>query len=152
MTGIFYILAAINTAIAFVSEGYNYPALGVVLLLAGLFASLLALIGIYSATRSASPGLAKVTGLVAGVAALLVLVILVLSIGSRLGLLPATPPPVAMLAIVLFILSFLTAGATVIRTGAYTQLVGGLLIAEGVALLLVLVVPIVVFQGDVSDM
>jgi hypothetical protein len=95
--------------------------------------------------------LAKVTGVVAGVATILVVVILTFSVGSRLNLLPETPPPVAIVAIVLFILSFLTAGATVIRSGIYPQLVGFLLIAEAVALLLVLAVPILVFQGDVPD-
>jgi hypothetical protein len=151
VTGLLYLLAAFNTAVVFVSEGYDYQALGGLLLLVGLLASLLALIGIYSGARSDTPGLAKATGVVAGVAAILVVVLLTLSVGSRLNLLPETPPPLAMVAIVLFILSFLTAGATVIRSGIYPQLVGFLLIAEAVALLLVVVVPIFVFQGDVPD-
>ena len=151
VTGILYLLAAFNTAVVFVSEGYNPQALGAILLLVGLLASLLALVGIYSGARSDTPRLAKATGVVAGAAAVLVVVITTLSVGSRLNLLPETPPPVAMVAIILFILSFLTAGATAIRSGIYPQLVGILLIAEAVALLLVIVVPIFVFQGDVPD-
>jgi hypothetical protein len=97
------------------SQGYEYQAVGAVLLLVGLLASLLALVGIHSRARSESPGLAKATGGIASLAALLVLVILILSVGSRLDLLPSTPPPLAMVGIALFILSFLLAGVIVIQ-------------------------------------
>lgn len=150
-TGALYTLAAVNTGLVFVNEGYDYQAVSGPLLLLGLFASILGLLGIYSAARDDAPRLAKATGGAAGLALAAVLVLLAWGLVERYGGGPETPAPLAIVALVLFISSFSLAGATVLRSPVYTRPVGYLLLGEAVALALVVVVPMVVFQGTAPE-
>lgn len=151
VTGVLYVLAAVNTGIVFVNAGYEYETVSSPLLLLGLLASFLALIGISSRALERSPGLAKVTSIVTSLALLMVVALLVLGIGEELGVIASTPVPVALVGLFSFILSFTLAGVTVLRSSIYGQLVGGLLIAEAVALVLVFVIPVVVYQGSAPE-
>lgn len=150
-TGVLYALAAANTAVVFVNEGYEYQAVSAPLLLIGLLASTLALIGIASRALERSPTAAKATGAVASLALLAVVLLLVWGIGNRIGPIPDTPAPLAILSLILFISSFAIAGLTVLRSSIFTELVGYLLLAEALALVLVIVLPAVVFEGTVPE-
>lgn len=150
-TGVLYALSAINTGIVFVNQGYEYQTVSGPLLLLGLLASLLALVGIHSKARDRTPTLAKATGGVAGLAAVAVVVLLVWGIASEVSSVPDSPAPLAIASILLFITSFTLAGATVLRSSVYTRPVGYLLLAEAVALVLVVALPMLVFQGTVPE-
>lgn len=151
VTGILYTLAAANTALVFVTEGYEFQQVSGPLLLLGLLASLLALLGIYSRALDDAPTSATVTGVLTSLALLAVLTLLAWGIGSRIGPLPDTPAPLAIVALILFISSFVLAGVTVLRSSIYTDRVGYLLIAEALALVLVIVIPVVVYQGTAPE-
>lgn len=148
LTGVLYVLAAVNTGIVLIYEGYSFQTLSAPLLLIGLLASLLAIIGIYSRGRDEAPTVAKATGVLAGLGLLFVIVLLIWGIVNELGGAPSTPAPVALVALVLFILSFVTGGITVLQSAIYNRLVGYLLIVEALALILVFVIPAVVYQGE----
>lgn len=150
-TGVLYVLSAVNTGIVFVNESYNYQTVSSPLLLLGLLASILALIGISSKSVKRSPTISKATGIVAFFAAVVVVLLLVLGIGNALGVVPDTPAPLALVGLVLFVWSFAFAGITVLRASTYGQTVGILLIAESIALVLVFVLPAVVYEGAAPE-
>lgn len=150
-TGVLYVLAAINTGVVFVNEGYEYQTVSGPLLLVGLLVSLLALLGIHSKARDRAPTLAKATGGVAGLATGAVVVLLVWGIASRFGPAPDSPAPLAIASILLFITGFALAGVTVLRSAVYGRPVGYLLLGEALALVLVVALPAVVFQGTVPE-
>jgi len=148
VTAILNITAVINTGIIFINEGYDFQTVNGPLLLIGLFASVVALIGICSRSRESPPTFAEATGTVASLALLAVIVLFLRVIGGRIGPLPDTPAPLAIVSLILVISSFALAGVTVIRSSVYTRLIGILLVAEAVALLLVIVVPVVMYRGN----
>lgn len=150
-TGVLYVLAAINTGVVFVNGGYDYQALSAPLLLLGLLVSFLALLGIHSRARDRAPTLAKATGAVAALAVVAVTVLLAWGIASRVTSVSDPPAPLAIASLVLFITGFALAGATVLRSAVYTRPVGYLLLGEAVALVVVIVGPLVVFEGAAPD-
>jgi hypothetical protein len=150
-TGVLYTVAAINTSVVFVREGYDYQALSGPLLLLGLLASFLALLGIYSKVRDREPILAKATGAVASLAVVAVTVLLAWGIASRVSTVSDPPAPLAIASLALFVTGFALAGTTVLRSSVYPRPVGYLLLGEAVALVVVIVGPLVVFEGAAPD-
>lgn len=135
--GVLLALAGLNRAIVFLDEGYEAQPVSGPLLLLGILAATLAIIGIYSRTRERIPTLAKVTGAFATLSLLAFVIFLVWTIGSRVASIPEATPVLAILGLVSFIIGSTLAGVTVLRSSIYQPLVGYLLIAEALTLVAV---------------
>lgn len=141
-------LAGINRGLVFLMANYDAEPVSGPLLLLGILAAAVAIMGIYSKTRESSPNLAKVTGGFATLSLVAFSVFLVWTIASRVGPLPEAPGPLALVGILSFMVSIILAGVTVIRSSSYPALVGYLLIGEALVLVLVFVVFSVVFPDQ----
>lgn len=143
--GVLLSLAGINRGLVFLMADYDAQPVSGPLLLLGILAAGVAIIGVYFKTRESSPILATVTGGFATLSLVAFSVFLVWIIASRVGPFSQAPGPLAIVGILAFMVSITLAGVTVIRSSSYPALVGYLLIGEALVLVLVFVVFSVVF-------
>lgn len=149
--GVLFVIAAANNAVVFSAPEYDPSTVSGPLLLLGLLAALLGMLGTYPRLRDPLPRLARAGALAATVTVLAVLVLLVWGIGAQLDLLPELSDAVAIGSLLLMIVSFTLFGVSVLRTDVVDRTVGLLLLAEAVALVAVFAVPVLVVEGDPSD-
>lgn len=149
--GVLFVVAAANNAVVFSAPEYDPSTVSGPLLLVGLLAALLGLMGTYPRLRDPIPRLARAGTCVATLAVLAVLVLLVWGIGAQLDALPELSEAVAIGSLLLLIVAFTLFGVSVLRTDVVDRTVGLLLLAEAVALVAVFAIPVLVVQGEPSD-
>lgn len=150
LAGIFLLIAASNRGIAFLLEGVTFNDwVG----LAGLFGRLAALVGtggLALQLEKRNARLGKLGRAVAGIAVVFTIGLLTLAILENAGV---TSPIIAVFGLGTFALSFITFalfGIAIIRTGAYSPLIGGLLLLVAGSLLVVFIGQAVVPEGLVG--
>lgn len=135
--GVFLLIAAANRGIAFLLESYafnDWVGLAVVL---GRGAVLLGILGLSVRITESNPRSGKWTLRVATLAIVFATGLLVLAILDNTGF---TTEIIAVFGLGTFLLSliaFIVAGVSIVRTGAYSKLIGYLLLVSAVALLVV---------------
>lgn len=149
--GVLFVFAAANNAVVFSAPEYDPSTVSGPLLLVGLLAALLGMMGTYPRLREPVPRLARAGVVVASVTVLAVLVLLLWGIGTQLDVLPDLSDAVAIASLLLMILTFALFGVSVLRTDVVDRAVGVLLLAEAVALVAVFAIPVLVVQGEPSD-
>lgn len=140
------LVGAANSGFAFASDGYAFNDwLGIVLEF-GRLAALLGTVGVSVAVVRRRERLGRFTRAVATLAAVLIGVLIAMATLTAVGVLAEPVGIVGLVAYLLSVGAFLAVGLAVLATGAHAQVVGGLLLVNVAALLVVffgrLVVPL----------
>lgn len=150
VAGIFLLIAASNRGLAFLLEDVTFNNwVG----LTGLFGRLAALIGtggLALQLEKRNARLGKLSRAVAGIAVIFTVGLLTLAILKNAGI---ASPIIAIFGLGTFVLSVITfslVGVAITRTGAYSMLIGSLLLMVALALLVVFVGQMVVPEGLVG--
>lgn len=139
VAGVLFVFAAVNNSLVFFTDGYDPSTVSSLLLLVGLVAALLGLVGMYSPLRERTPQLAQ-SGLGSILLAVMAVIIRLLwALGNVAGLVSDFAAVIVLVVLVLIILGFVLFGMSVLRATTYPQLVGVLLLAVAVALALAFV-------------
>ncbi len=144
--GVFLLVGAANSGLAFAFESYAFDAWGAIVLELGRIAALLGLAGLTVEVMTRD---SRVGYLTRAVTAMAVGFVTLLTTWAALSVAGLAGDPVAVVGLPAYVLSvgsFLLVGAAVVRTEAYARRVGWLLLVNVVALLVVffgrLVVPL----------
>lgn len=134
---VFLLVGAANSGLAFLIDGYTFSGwLGIVLEL-GRLAALLGTAGLSVQVVNRNARLGNLTRAVASLAVVFVTVLIALATLTVAGVLADPIGIVGLAAYVLSVSTFLGVGVGIIRTGAHPRWVGGLLLVNVVALLVV---------------
>lgn len=146
LAAVFLVVGAANSGLAYLHNGYGFNEwLGLVLEL-GRLAAIVGAAGLSVQVVKQSAWLGNLSRAIASLAAVFVSVLLTLATLEVAGVLADPIGIVGLVAYVLSVSTFLAVGSAVVRTGAHSRWVGGLLLVNVVALLAVffgrLVVPL----------
>lgn len=147
LAGIVFLATATNTGLIYLVDGYETTTLTPILLAVALLAAVLGLCSLYPALSGSTPRLAGVSVAVAIPASIDVFVLTVWGIANAAGLGPE-PSPVVATTPLLMIVGFVLFGVATVRADAYAPLVGLLLLAEGIALVALIAIPVLLFEGE----
>ena len=137
LAAVFLLVGAANSGLAFLIDSYTFNGwLGVVLEL-GRLAALLGTAGLSVGVLNRSIRLGYLTRTVASLAVVFVTALTTMAALTVAGALAEPIGIVGLFAYVLSVSAFLVVGVGVVRTGAYSQRIGGLLLVNVVALLIV---------------
>lgn len=137
--GVIFLLTAVYRGSAFVVDGISFNLSIANVMLFGRLAVLLALGGLSVQVADRNPRLAKWGRGVVSLAAAFTVVLFTLAVLASVGV---TTPLIAVFGLGTFLLSFVTYslfGVGIVRTGAYSTLIGGLVLAAAAGLLAVFV-------------
>lgn len=134
---VFLLVGAVNSGLAFLPNGYAFNEwLGLVLEL-GRLAALLGAAGLSVNIAMRQRWLGHVTRAIASLGAIFVTALILLATLETAGYLADPIGTVGLVAYVLSVSTFLSVGVAVVWTGAHSRLIGGFLLANAVALLVV---------------
>ena len=137
LAAVFLLVGAANSGLAFFVDSYTFNEwLGIVLEL-GRLAALLGTAGLSVVVVNRSVRLGYLTRAVASLAVVFVTALTAMATLTVAGVLADPIGVVGLLAYVLSVSAFLVVGVGVVRTGAYSRRIGGLLLVNVVALLIV---------------
>jgi putative Mn2+ efflux pump MntP len=131
------VVGAVNSGLAFLPNGYSFNEwLGLVLEL-GRLAALLGAAGLSVQIVKRRPWIGNVTRVIASLAVVFVAALIGLATLETAGILTDPIGVIGLVAYILSVSTFLVVGAAVVWTGSHSRLVGGLLLVNVVALLVV---------------
>jgi hypothetical protein len=137
LAAVFLLVGAANSGLAFLGDGYAFNEwLGIILEL-GRLAALLGTAGLSVRVLTRNERLGNLTRAVASLAVVFVAVLIALATLEVAGV---RTDPIGLIGLVAYVLSvgtFLVAGVGIVRTGAHSRRIGGLLLVNVVALLVV---------------
>lgn len=137
LAAVFLLVGTVNSGLAFLSEGYTFNEwLGIVLEL-GRLAALLGTAGLSIQVVRRNTRLGNLNLAVSSLAVVFVTVLIALATLEAGGLLADSIGVIGLIAYVLSVSTFLVVGFGIIRTGAHTPRIGGLLLVNVIALLVV---------------
>jgi hypothetical protein len=137
VAGVFLVVGAANSGVAFVSESYAFDEwLGIVLEL-GRVAALLGTAGLSVQVATENARLGTLNRAVASLGVVFVSALIAQATLESAGVIAESGGLVGLAAYVLSVTTFLAVGIGVLWTGAYSRLIGGLLLVNVVALLVV---------------
>lgn len=137
LAAVFLVVGAANSGLAYLNNGYAFNEwLGLVLEL-GRLAALLGAAGLSVQVAKQRAWLGNLSRTIATLAVVFVTVLLALATLEVAGLLTDPIGVVGLVAYVLSVGTFLAVGLAVVRTGAHSRWIGGLLLVNVVALLAV---------------
>lgn len=133
---LFLLIGATNSGLAFFVEGFTFSKPAGLILELGRLAALLGTAGLTVGLMTRNDRLGLLTRVIASLAVLFVALLIALVLLTVAGVV-ADPSIVGLPAYVLSVSAFLVAGIVIIWTGAYATLIGGLLLVNVAALLVV---------------
>lgn len=137
LASVFLLVGAANSGLAFLHNGYAFNDwLGLVLEL-GRLTALLGAAGLSVQVARRDARLGNLSRLVASLAVVFVTTLITLAALETAGVLADPIGVIGLVAYVLSVGAFLTVGIGIVRTSTHSQWVGGLLLANVVALLVV---------------
>lgn len=137
LAAVFLVIGAANSGLAFLFDSYSFNGwLGIVLEL-GRLAALLGTVGLSVQLIERNERLGALTRAVASLAVVFVTLLIAMATLLVAGVLAEPIGVIGLLAYALSVSAFLFVGAAVVWTGAYPRLVGGLLLVNVAALLVV---------------
>lgn len=137
LAAVFLLVGAANSGLAFLGEDYAFDAWGGVILELGRIAALLGTAGLSAGIVTRSARLGALARAVPSLAVAFVTALTAMVVLTVAGVLVEPVGIVGLLAYVLSVSSFLLVGAAIVRTGAYAGRVGGFLLLNVLALLVV---------------
>jgi hypothetical protein len=137
LAAVFLFVGATNSGLAFLSDGYVFNKwLGIVLEL-GRLTALLGTAGLSVQVVHRNARMGNLSRAVASLAIVFVTVLIALATLEAAGVLADPIGVIGLVAYVLSVSTFLLVGIGVVRTGAHSRRIGGLLLVNVVALLVV---------------
>lgn len=137
LAAVFLLVGAANSGLAFLVEGYRFDAWGGIILEFGRIGALLGTAGLSVGIVNRSARLGALTRAVPSLAVGFVTALTAMAALTVGGVIAEPIGIVGLLAYGVSVSAFLLVGAAIVRTGAYSRRVGGLLLVNVLALLVV---------------
>lgn len=137
LAALFLLVGAANSGLTFLVESYAFDTWGGIILEFGRIAALLGTAGLSVGIATRSTRLGSLTRAVPSLAVAFVTALTAMVVLTVGGVMAEPVGIVGLLAYVLSVSAFLVVGASIVRTGAYAGMVGGLLLLNVLALMVV---------------
>lgn len=137
LAAVFLLVGAVNNGLTFLLEGYAFDAWHGIVLELGRLAALLGTAGLSIQVLRRNTRWGILNFVVTSLAVVFVTVLIGLATLKAAGFLAGSIGVVGIVAYVLSVSTFIVVGFGILRTGAYTPRIGGLLLVNVVALLVV---------------